>query len=651
MKINLQVNTDDSVVFDDTQSLATISGGIAQDLQSQRLQSLMLITRLAEDKIGYPIREILTNAYDASPATPPVIHFPSISEPWFSVRDFGPGLGPSNMHRATTLLSSGSRGSSKKTGGFGIGMKSWAAYLLSVEQPAEATLTSITAGVSRVYLLRLNRETIEITADLLSEDPTEEPSGLEISWAIRPRDVTEWNRKLNEIGRRFPAPYNAVFNESEQTLVAPNVWLIPGTGCVFVRSGAVAYPWPRSLAWPLTLPNKSDLIFDTPLGTVTPALNREVLEQDPQTVETCKALLAQLRTHTTQVATKARSQGLDALRALPKPFQLWADSNSGQPLDTETRYSALAPFADPPRRYGFAATDAKKKLTRVNERMNEAEASSQLSGPAADLPKLRAFGYNVVDLSTLVLPAREPRKANKSVVRFVSIYGTLSYMPISDLKGDALVIPCETEGRRRRWKTCTGYPNISEVNHIAKSLIKDVYFVPTDDLKLPVWEGRQQLRCWVQANLDPPPVLLDIERVPYQLSDFLRKTAAVDLPSLVWIRQFCTDYQQALTDRNAAEDKLYYQLFDRTKSDRVTFDGEAERKGWPRSFPPLSSLISRLDNYGYYSGSRNLDKLGLYLLKGLDHDYNALSSRTSVDPDQRSFDLVAEQRLPLSAAA
>ena len=84
----------------------------------------MLTTNIYSDTILAPIRELSTNATDATleanSLAPFHVHLPTESEPFFSVRDFGSGMDPQVLTSFyTTMGASSKRDSNTYNGQFG----------------------------------------------------------------------------------------------------------------------------------------------------------------------------------------------------------------------------------------------------------------------------------------------------------------------------------------------------------------------------------------------------------------------------------------------------------------------------------------------------------------------------------------------------
>jgi len=160
---------------------------------------------LYSDKILAVLREYGSNAWDAhrdagKPELPIKITLPTAMEPTLSIRDFGLGLSAEGVFKVYTQYgASTKRNSDNSVGMLGIGSKSGFAYSDSF------TVTSHNGGMKRTYVAVLDASE-KGRIDLLCEEPSEE-TGVEISMAVRPEDIHEFEQKAQELYKYFiPRP-------------------------------------------------------------------------------------------------------------------------------------------------------------------------------------------------------------------------------------------------------------------------------------------------------------------------------------------------------------------------------------------------------------------------------------------------------------
>jgi hypothetical protein len=175
------------------------SVGAADEFQIKADEKLFMLLSdsVYSDKIAAGIREITCNAYDAHVESNQTRKFqvtiPSEANPEFRVRDFGTGLAPEQMSMYTTYGDSTKEGSNAYIGAFGIGAKSPFAYTNTFN------VTSYYGGKAYYYVMFVENGKPHKT--LLSSCDTDEPSGLEVFYAVKPSDVDEFQSKAKRIIR------------------------------------------------------------------------------------------------------------------------------------------------------------------------------------------------------------------------------------------------------------------------------------------------------------------------------------------------------------------------------------------------------------------------------------------------------------------
>lgn len=152
---------------------------------------MLLSDSVYADKTAAGIREITCNAFDAHVEAGQTRKFqvtiPSHEKPEFRVRDFGKGLAPDQMTMYTTYGDSSKEGSNAYIGAFGIGAKSPFAYTNTFN------VTSYYEGKAYYYTMFVENGKPRKT--LLAECETDEPSGLEVFYAVKLSDIDEFRSK------------------------------------------------------------------------------------------------------------------------------------------------------------------------------------------------------------------------------------------------------------------------------------------------------------------------------------------------------------------------------------------------------------------------------------------------------------------------
>ncbi|MGX9944944.1 hypothetical protein ACTG4Q_21000 [Bradyrhizobium denitrificans] len=258
---------------------------------------------LAKDKIRYPMRELSTNAWDVARGNFEV-HLPTRLNPVFRVRDFGTGMSEHDMENVYAKpYASKKRETNDQVGGWGIGSKSPYAYLMNDDGAGTYFVTSFHDGVMRSYVMGLADDGMP-TMDLMHEAPSDEPSGLEVSFAVRRDDIEEFNKAARDVLWSFN-PRPKIFPEGAVTWKEPVVtgqgenWTkykdstVPFYGPQ-VRMGCVMYPLDLDRIETSGFLDYDDVIlFDAPIGSLKVTLSREELAYDETTKTTLKSLVKQ----------------------------------------------------------------------------------------------------------------------------------------------------------------------------------------------------------------------------------------------------------------------------------------------------------------------------------------------------------------------
>ena len=153
---------------------------IAQDATAFDILSSKLYTR----PIEAIVRELVSNAVDAHTSlakscTDIELHLPTEAEPFFRIRDFGPGISQEGIEEVYTVyFNSNRRHSTSFIGGKGLGAKTPFAFTSSF------TVTSIHQNIKSVYSIRKDSEGIP-EATLESQTENYEGSGLSIEFPVK----------------------------------------------------------------------------------------------------------------------------------------------------------------------------------------------------------------------------------------------------------------------------------------------------------------------------------------------------------------------------------------------------------------------------------------------------------------------------------
>lgn len=161
----------------------------------------ILSDSLYSDKVMAVIRELSTNAYDshisAGNKNPFKVTLPTAANPNFIVRDYGTGLSQTDMENLyTTYGASNKNDSNDFVGCLGLGSKSPFAYTKSF------TTSSYYNGMKYTYVAAIDDNGVP-TLNLFNTCETDEPNGLEISFAVKQYDFSEFSQKAIRIFHYF----------------------------------------------------------------------------------------------------------------------------------------------------------------------------------------------------------------------------------------------------------------------------------------------------------------------------------------------------------------------------------------------------------------------------------------------------------------
>lgn len=200
-----------------------------------------LTSRLYAHPISSIVRELASNALDACPDVPMEINIPTYLTPYFSVRDYGPGISPDDMATIFTHFgSSTKRKTNTQIGGFGLGAKSPFAIVNSF------TIYSHYEGTCYHYVASIQQDGMP-ALHVVSTRPTNS-SGVEIQVPASDR-FSAWISALDQIRHFNPRPiiqnlsysYPEVLHDSAEFAVMRG-----GPSAIMV--GPVAYPFRDSVA-------------------------------------------------------------------------------------------------------------------------------------------------------------------------------------------------------------------------------------------------------------------------------------------------------------------------------------------------------------------------------------------------------------------
>lgn len=162
----------------------------------------ILSSNIYKDKIMAPIRELISNAYDAhkeagNPDDYIDVYCPSIYDPKFYVRDYGTGMDEATIMELYTNYGASTRDNTNDAiGCFGIGSKSPFAYTTNY------TITNYTGSSKQVYVISMEDDIPSIRKVYEGEDT--EPRGFKVELAVKnTEDARLFADKIKKFAKTF----------------------------------------------------------------------------------------------------------------------------------------------------------------------------------------------------------------------------------------------------------------------------------------------------------------------------------------------------------------------------------------------------------------------------------------------------------------
>jgi hypothetical protein len=265
----------------------------------------ILSSGLYANKIRAIIRELSCNAVDSHAAagktgTPFDVHLPNSLDPTFRIRDYGTGLTHDQVTNIyTTYFESTKTNSNEFIGALGLGSKSPFSYTDNF------TVVAIRDGIKGVYTAFINNEGVPSIA-LMSQDETDEPSGVEIKFAVNDRwDFDKFRQEARQVYKYFalrPVVDGTNFSfedpQYESRDIIPGVHAYSNTRNSYAIMGNIAYP--------IDVPNAESTLGELrgllgcgleihfAIGELDFQASREGLSYIPQTIDSIKQKLEAL---------------------------------------------------------------------------------------------------------------------------------------------------------------------------------------------------------------------------------------------------------------------------------------------------------------------------------------------------------------------
>ena len=299
----------------------------------------MLIGKVYNDLILAPVREWSTNAVDAhilaSNPDPFNVHLPTQDEPYFAVRDFGPGLSEDDiLGLFSSFGSSTKRDSNAYNGAFGIGRMSGLAYATSF------TVDSYHNGTHYSYLITL-QDGIPVNARLF-DSPTSEPNGLKLTLSVRVQDIHLFHDRAKNLYKYFDLKPLLNIELDISTPLASQLcddWYFHDDGYrSYVLMANVRYQIDISK---IKTHNFERLILKMPTGSVSITPGRESLSYDDKTIAAIQAAYD-------NVLSTSLSHAQDYINEQSAPYQqllIFSEMVSSLPSDVARQLVLTDPVA------------------------------------------------------------------------------------------------------------------------------------------------------------------------------------------------------------------------------------------------------------------------------------------------------------------
>lgn len=305
----------------------------------------VIICDIYSNRIRAFIRELGTNAYEAHQiakieSRPFEVTLPTIGNPNFVIRDFGPGLSDEEITNIYTVVFESTKTGSNELGGcFGLGSKSPFAYTDNF------AVTSIKDGKKNFYTVYLNNDGIPELSLLHSEDTTE-PSGLEVKIGIKNGDFNSVKEEVKNVYSSFlTRPIiknqpNFLFYDNVPILTGPDFSVFSNSQYLspHVKMGNIVYPIDNNQV--KSRLSGMSILIDVPIGSVSPEPSRERLTYTQHTITFLTAKLREVeqavKARTQQEIDKCQSKyeaQLKALEIISHPFYITDFTYGGVKLD------------------------------------------------------------------------------------------------------------------------------------------------------------------------------------------------------------------------------------------------------------------------------------------------------------------------------
>jgi len=244
----------------------------------------MVISGLYSNKPQSITREIWSNAFDAhvmvgKQDVPFDVTFPTAITPTFSVRDFGAGIAHEDMEGFYTVLGHSTKeNTNTAVGKWGVGRMSPMSYTDTF------SVVSRHKGMIAYYTVQLGPDGSPQLHVLAPPMPTNEESGLEVSFPVKRDDIYKFQEAAQIVSYGFSVPPNVTNSKDKQ--FDPVKKVFEGDGYyvykdnrlsgAYAQMGCVMYPIPREM-----LDRHLSAVIQFDIGDLEVTASREALSFGP----------------------------------------------------------------------------------------------------------------------------------------------------------------------------------------------------------------------------------------------------------------------------------------------------------------------------------------------------------------------------------
>lgn len=301
----------------------------------------ILRDKMYSNKVLAVMREYSTNAADAhieagKPELPISVSLPNRSEPYFKVRDWGPGLSEEEVRNVYAMYgASTKRSSNDYNGQLGLGSKSAFAYSDSFQ------ITSFWNGTKYAYKAYIDESGLGSVAKL-HEAPTDEGNGVEISVPVANKDFSAFHQTALSLYKWFSViPHivnGSVKIEPPSFRLAGDKWginkhqnynstvrAVMGNVCYPVSGESIRAVAPRDEYAKVASMFNAGITLYFDIGDLSIAASREGLEYDKKTCNNIICNLIDVKNH---VGSELQKE-VDACKNIIEAKRFFGESISG----------------------------------------------------------------------------------------------------------------------------------------------------------------------------------------------------------------------------------------------------------------------------------------------------------------------------------